>query len=350
MKSTVDAAVVGGGPAGAATALRLARAGTRVALFEHSRYERLRMGETLPPSVNPLLRDLGVWDRFLALSPVPSYQTASAWGGDDLAARSFLFSPHGNGWHADRAAFDRMLADSAAVAGAAVYRGRRVRTVRRTSAGFEVDVPGGPVGAAVVVDATGRSARVARALGGQRVRLDRLVCASRVLTASAPTGDTVLEAVADGWWYFSPLPHGRRMIACFTDADTAARLGLGTPDGWTAALTRAGQVGSLATGVPGPVSVVSAASHHLRPCVGPGWLAVGDAALAVDPLSSGGVAFALRTAAAATDVLLGGDGDAYRDLVDEAAREYREVRTEIYGWENRFSTEPFWRARAATPT
>uniref|UniRef100_UPI003F693E2E hypothetical protein n=1 Tax=Amycolatopsis solani TaxID=3028615 RepID=UPI003F693E2E len=83
-------------------------------LYERSAYDGLRMGETLPPSVNPLLRELGLWDRFLAAEPMPSYLTASAWGGPEVAERSFVFSPYGHGWHTDRAAFDRMLADAAA--------------------------------------------------------------------------------------------------------------------------------------------------------------------------------------------------------------------------------------------
>src|SRR4051812_46129429 len=126
-----DVAVIGGGPAGAATALRLARDGAAVVLYERSDYRRPRMGETLPPSVNPLLRELGVWDRFAALEPVPSYQTASAWGGPEVAERSFIFSPHGHGWHADRAAFDRMLVEAAADAGVLVHRRTPVCGVRR---------------------------------------------------------------------------------------------------------------------------------------------------------------------------------------------------------------------------
>jgi flavin-dependent dehydrogenase len=350
MDVDVEVAVVGGGPAGAATALRLARAGVGVTLCEASRYEELRMGETLPPAANPLLRELGVWDRFRDMRPIPSYRTASVWGGAEIAERSFVFNPYGNGWHVDRAAFDRMLAEVAAEAGAAVRTRCRVRQVTCLAAGFELVLADGRIRARAVVDATGRGARFARALGADRRQLDRLVCVSRVFAVDedSPLGDTLLEAVPDGWWYASPLPGGRRLVACFTDAGRAARLAAAA--GWAAALACTEQVREQATGRPvGPVRVVSAASHHLRPCAGPRWLAVGDAALAVDPLSSGGVTFALRSAAGATAALLAGCATGYAAFVDAAAEEYRAIRTKIYGWEGRFTASPFWQARRVRP-
>ncbi|WP_103349333.1 tryptophan 7-halogenase [Amycolatopsis sp. CA-128772] len=292
-----DVVVVGGGPADAVAALELARSGAGVTLFERSGYGELRMGETLPPAVNPLLRALGVWDRFVASGPVPSYRTASAWGGPEVAERSFVVSPYGHGWHTDRARFDGMLADAAVEAGADVRRGIAVRRVRRVPGGFVVDADT-PVRAALVIDATGRRPRIARSLGARRERLDRLVCVARVfaLPAGTPPGDTFLEAVPDGWWYASPLPGGRRLLARFADARMVASAGLATEPGWAAALASAAWSASLSAGTPiGGLRVVSAASHRLTPASGPGWMAVGDAALAVDPLSSGGAAFALES-------------------------------------------------------
>jgi flavin-dependent dehydrogenase len=288
--TTVDSAavaVVGGGPAGAVTPLLLARAGVAVVLYEQSRYDTLRLGETLPPSVNPLLRELNLWERFHALRSVPSYQTASAWGGAEPADRSFLFSPHGHGWHVDRARFDHMLVEAAEEGGARVLRGTPVRRVSHTGAGLLVEAAE-PVRAAAVVDATGRAARIAKALGANREQLDRLVCAARVFTTGTqPAGDTFIEASPSAWWYASPLPQGRRLIAFFTDAHHVVRARLATVEGWAASLARTDHVRHFAHGTPhGKVRVVTCASHELRPSAGRDWIAVGDAALAVDPLSS----------------------------------------------------------------
>jgi flavin-dependent dehydrogenase len=351
--TTVDVAVVGGGPAGGALALRLARAGTAVHLFEAADNARPRLGETLSPAVNPLLRELGLWQRFVELGSVPSHQTASAWGSDAVFERPFLFSPHGNGWHVDRSRFDAMFTDEAERAGAVIHPGARVHSVRRGGSCFVLRVGRSTMTARSVVDATGRGARIARQIGARRTQLDQLVCAGRTfeIDPDEPTGDTMLEAAQHGWWYAAPLPAAgevrRRVIACFTDAPTAATMALGTPEGWAEMVAATRHMrGLVDRGRPGPVRVVTAASQCLTPCAGPGWVAIGDAALAVDPLSSGGVPFALRTAAAGAEVLLSlRAAPDYADLVDEVAAQYRHTRWEIYGWERRFATRPFWQVR-----
>ncbi|VVJ24862.1 Uncharacterised protein [Amycolatopsis camponoti] len=343
---SLDVAVIGGGPAGAAIALRLARRGVDVALYEPSAYDQVRMGETLPPSINPLLRELRIWLDFVALGALVSHGTAAAWGGDEVTARSFLFCPYGNGWHVERARFDRMISKAAEKSGATLLPAR-VRRVRRAVGGFDIDAEI-PARAAAIVDATGRAARISRGLGARHIRSDKLVCAARMFPQRADEllRDTFVEAVEHGWWYTAPLPDGQRIVACFTDAPIAARMELGTPEGWAAAAAAAEHIGPVTAGrATGPVRVVSAAAHRLHPCAGPGWLAAGDAALAMDPLSSGGVTSALRMAKAADDALLTGRRSPYAQLVEGLAVDYARQYSESYGWETRFPSADFWLAR-----
>ena len=316
----VDVAVVGGGPAGAVTALLLARAGRDVALYARVSEGALRPVETVPPSVDPLLHELGLRQRFQELQEMPH--------------------------HVVRQRFDAMLVDAAQEAGARVLRGAQVGRVGRAETGLRIE-GGEPVSARIVVDATGRTARVARALGANRVPLDRLVCAARVFEIGAePPGDTLVEAAPEGWWYASPLPGQRRVIALFTDADEVARSRLATVGGWTDAVARTEHVGDLACGTPcGRIRITSSASHELDPPVGDDWIAVGDAAFAAEPLSPDGVDFALRSAIAAAEVLMGGDRFAYRRRIAREAAEYRRRRTETYDWEHRFADAAFWSAR-----
>ena len=173
----------------------------------------------------------------------------------------------------------------------------------------------------------------------------------------APSGDTFVESTSDGWWYVSPLPGQRRVISLFTDASIARSAGLADPSAWWDALHRTAHVVRLARQA-APTSrptVASAGSRFLTPAGGDGWIAVGDAALAVDPLSSSGVATALISARLAADVLAApaeahaGAGAAYNAWLAAAAARYVRTQAWYYGLEHRFADSPFWRARRDVP-
>src|SRR5215207_9256946 len=111
-----DVVILGGGPAGAAPSLS-------VALVEQSSYDAPRVGETLPPTVQSVLEQLGVWETFVGQGHVAAYGTCSAWGSDELFDNEFIYHPAGRGWHLDRRRFDRMLAREAAESGVTNYSG-----------------------------------------------------------------------------------------------------------------------------------------------------------------------------------------------------------------------------------
>jgi len=103
VSGSYDVVILGGGPAGSATALGLKRsdATCRVALIEKTDYSGLRIGETLPPPARQPLTELGVWDAFLRRSPLESPGTRAAWGSARCHENEFIFSPYGRGWHLD---------------------------------------------------------------------------------------------------------------------------------------------------------------------------------------------------------------------------------------------------------
>ena len=87
----LDAVIVGGGPAGTATAIALARAGLRAAVIEASGYDAFRIGETVPADLRAVLRELGVWESFAADAAgnihLPSAGNASARSNSSLTRR-----------------------------------------------------------------------------------------------------------------------------------------------------------------------------------------------------------------------------------------------------------------------
>ncbi|GII58851.1 alkylhalidase-like protein [Planotetraspora thailandica] len=366
-----DVAVVGAGPAGAATARRLARAGCAVVLLERSRFEAPRAGESLAPATRPLLEELGVWRQFAALSPLPSYGTRSIWGSPDEHGHSHMAGPYGCGWHVDRPSFDRMLAGAAADAGADLRCGTaglgcvrlqdgrwQITCVERDRASPVV------VRARVLVDATGRAAHLARRLGASRVVIDRLVgvAVSHCEADVSAEGYVLVETTPHGWWYSAPAGGDRMITMLMTDADICRQYGIAAPEPWQEMLGEAPATAArVATGEPRPVvwgpRVFPALSQRLRrTAYDTPWIAAGDAALAVDPISGSGVVRALRSGRAAAETaltLLGGDAyvethhavRAYEVARDKERADYLRERADYYAMERRWAAHPFWRRR-----
>lgn len=351
---TYDVVVAGAGPAGAAAACGLAAAGFSVLLAESGRFDRVRPGETLAPAVRPLLDALGVWGRFTALGPLASAGTRSVWGGREPVERSHLTSGYGPGWHVDRADLDRMLARAAADAGATLRTGTAVTGGEHDGVRWRITTTAGEVTGRVLIDATGRRAGPGRALGAHRIAFDRLTALATTWPADVRReGYLLVETAPDGWWYSAPVPGGALVAVLLTDADLCRHAGLATR--WARRLPDAPATAARLGGKPGPVRVYAAASHRLlrtgdhRP-----WLAVGDAALAVDPATGSGVVRALRSAAegvrlatrlldrpADTAALL----DGHESARDGECTAYLTERAGYYALERRF-TSPFWRRRA----
>lgn len=122
-----DVVVVGAGPAGSATALRLTHHGIgRVLLANAGGFDGFRIGESIPPDTGLLLDELGLLPGFLAQCHERCLGSCSSWGDDALGYNDFVTNPYGNGWHLDRSRFDAFLAHQAAERGARLELGWRL--------------------------------------------------------------------------------------------------------------------------------------------------------------------------------------------------------------------------------
>jgi flavin-dependent dehydrogenase len=356
-----DVVVVGAGPAGAAFALNLAPT-RRVLLVDRREAAETRIGESLAPAARRLLASMGLWDDFLAQGYSPAHGGRSVWGGAEPAERDSLRDLDGPGWHLDRSRFDAWLRAVAVQRGAALLIPAHPAAITRASDRWRFDLimeeRTAPVRARLLVDATGRAAAVARGFGTRRTSLDRLVCGWLHGTdrAGRQAGLTHIEAEPDGWWYTAPLPDNRRVVAFHTDADLpSAAVAASGPD---ALLHRASslaffssvlaQSGFAANGEGG---FCAAHGTVLTPPAGDSWLAVGDAALGFDPLSSQGLFNALYTglaAAEAADRHLSGDTIALRQYQSTLTKVHDAYRAHLHAWyglERRWADQPFWQRR-----
>ncbi len=361
-----DVLILGGGPAGCATALSLAQQGvSRVLLVDPARQGQFRVGESVPPDFRILLDELGLWDEFLKENHEPSLGSCSSWGADELGYNDFLFNPLGNGWHLDRARFDGFLARKAAERGTEISYGMRFNGCERLpQVGWRLRLAGndGSARTAVarfVVDATGMQSGVARYMGARRDLLDQLLCVAAFfeLPDSARFSRlTMLEAVEYGWWYAAKLPNARLVVVVASDPPIVKRIGLHSRDGWLERLAATNHIAVATCGsrlIADTQLTRTAPSFLLDKVVGDRWLAVGDAASSFDPISSQGIHKAVsngdRAGKAIAAHLRGNDRQlvGYDSSVTLRFQDYSRIRQYFYGLEKRWPASSFWMKRQA---
>ena len=364
-----DVAVLGAGPAGCALALNLAPF-KRVLLLDKGAPTPRRIGESLPAAAGRLLRDMNLERAFLGHEHVRCHVTRSTWGSDDIVEQDALRNLDGPGWHLDRVRFDAWLADMAVERGAAMLARIRLLELQRSAnvgEGWQLKVErmGKPlsVRARLLVDATGRDGVLARHVGAKRRAHGKLVCGWVFgHDSGASAGVSELHAEEEGWWYSAALPGRRRLLAFYTDADLPAARSAHSSQGLLARLEVVPHLHArLASERFAQIDEHGFCAAHSvmldRPW-GEDWLAIGDAALAFDPLSSQGLFNALYTGLAGAEAAYRylqaerGALDEYGGEVDRIDQAYRKHLAAWYRLESRWPESEFWKRRrgCATPT
>ncbi|MEI7794439.1 MAG: FAD-dependent oxidoreductase [Thermoleophilia bacterium] len=351
------AIIIGAGPAGCAVAVALADRGHHTCLIGEPDVRHTWAGESLPPGAGNLITSLFGDQALEDAIHSPAYGVKAAWGSDDLITTDFIAHPDGDGWHLNRAAFDSRLARIAADRGVEVISAH-ARAATRDADRWGVTIDGRTLHAEWVVDATGRGGGPLRGVvGGQRTYDRQVALVALAEHGTSTAAMTTIEAVPDGWWYSTPLPDGRIVVALVTDSDLVPA-GDSRRQWWRAQLRDTHHIAPLVdVAVDIAPALHAAGTGHRDRLWGEGWALAGDAAISWDPLSSQGLVTAILMGSrlgAAIGRCTTGDSDA----LPEWERDYFMLRDEHLGlrsyyWstEERWVGHAFWdRRRGVSPS
>ena len=306
----VDIAIVGGGPAGAVLAARLAATGRDVVVLERSPAWSWRAGGVFTsPAAVVALRRAGLDPTTLAAvaRPIPAMRVETPSG----TAFRLTYGTETGGEPAvgfDRSRLDPALLDLAVNAGADIRRGWHVTDFDMRAGELVARDPDGrpaTIQASVVVGADGLHSVVARRAGVARpARLDPRVGLTYHLPDPDPETcrDARMRVLRDGYVGIAPVAGGRINVGIVLGRSWRPALrergARAVADAIVAAIPPTDDdPADWRDGVPtDPVAGAWPLGHRVTHRAGPRWLLVGDAAGFLDPFTGEGLHRALVSA------------------------------------------------------
>jgi len=303
-------AIVGGGPAGSATATFLAKAGVKVALFMDQKRPELVIGESLIPGVIPVLDALGVEDEVAAIGTYkPGATIYFTPEFEETFAFNVLEEPlHQYAFNVPRDLFDKLLLDNAVRHGATLFPFNAkvesdagtdtVRLSQETldqTSGFFGDGPPD-----LLIDASGRARVFARLLGIKEEvgpRKDTALFAHRDKASIERRGNIHLSIFPEGWSWRIPLP-GRISVGIVAPQDYLDQFGADATEQYDGALAADPILAPTVAGSKRLTKVMKYNNYQLTSdrMHGENWVMVGDAAGFIDPVFSSGLCVSLTGA------------------------------------------------------
>lgn len=304
--------VVGAGPAGCTLACLLAKRGIKVVVFDDDKRPDLLVGESLVPSVIPVLRSLGIEDRVKAISvlkPGASFFHGSGTRVHLKFQRRGKKNP-GYAYNVPRPQFDQLLRDRAEELGVQ-FVDARARIQPSEDPERELELSAESLAEAgfsdgchpkVLVDASGRSRLFARTLKldatrGSRADVSYFAHYENFVHDEVDPGQIIISVLEQGWSWRIPL-QGKLSVGIVLDKDAAKSLGRSPEERLDNAIRREPLLKEKARNARRVSEVATYTKYQLisKRGYGKGWLMLGDAFGFVDPMLSPGLFMALESA------------------------------------------------------
>ncbi len=311
-----DVVIIGGGPAGTATALFLEQYGIRPIIVEKETFPRFHIGESMTGECGKALSQLGF--------------------GDQMAQRSYfvkrgvnVYSPTGQDafhipvmshdsaglhpattWHVQRSDFDKMLFEAAIERGAKHIRGRAVAPCRSAAGairGVSVRTAAGKlqeIAAQVVVDASGAATFLSSS--GVTSKKERGNYTNQVaifshmidvdISGTASENTLIFYQRKNHWGWLIPLNERVTSIGIVVPTTYFTACQESKQDFFLREICELNpRLTSRTAGATciGEVRATSNYSYHIKQFVGDGFVCVGDSHRFIDPIFSFGLHFSV---------------------------------------------------------
>lgn len=347
-----DVIIVGKGIAALVLAFLLRQKGiSPVILDRKAKVKSLDLAETLPPSALPLLHQLGLYSLFEKHSFRKTYGYHSLWGNDRITDHNFYFQhPFKHGLKINKHSLLTELEKS--FKGSILYYDKQLE-VQEKATGFKLtDHKSVDRKTKVLIDATGRNRAILKKLQIPILETDsQLAFTCHLPRKKHPKlkHAVFVEAFEHGWGLVSGLGTEHNVVSVFSHQQSPIFRQASDYNNWKTILQSTTYLQYFLEDIPG-IKVKGMQANSSRPerMAGTNWLAVGDAALAFDPLCSHGISNAIYTAmqaATAIEQRLNNSPafQTYHTTLTQIFDAYLASRTGLYRQEKRWSDTPYWK-------